>query len=298
VTLRAAAICLALFALLAGSCGGDDGGGGDESATELLDRGFATDVDTGRLTFEAEVTLNGVPRLGGPLRLELEGPFRSRGPTRLPDLDMSFRATGMGAGVEGQLVLLPENAWIEYGGETYEVGEELWSRVKEAFDDGEGPGTFAEAKLDPLDWVEDLETGGEREVGGVRATEVTGKLDVERMLDAFNDVAGKGERLSRETLDQIDDYVRPVEFAAWIGEDDIWRRVTAEVDFVVPEGQRDSVGGLSGGHLSLDMLLEDPNEPVEIEGRDSGRPISELLSELGIPPESLLGPGFAVPEPG
>lgn len=292
--LRAAALGLTLLALAAGACGGEDG----ESATSLLDRGFASDVETGRLTFEAEVTLNGVPRLGGPLRLELEGPFRSRGPTRLPDLDMSFRATGMGEGVEGQIVLLPENAWIEYGGETYEVGEELWSRAQEALNSDEGPGSFADAKVDPLNWVTDLQTGDEREVGGVRATQVTGELDVERMLAAFNDVAGKGERLSQATLDQIDDYVQPVEFEAWIGKDDIWRRLTAQTDFEVPQDERDSVGGLSGGHVSLDMILEDPNEPVEIEGRDSGRPISELLSELGIPPESLLGPGFAVPEPG
>jgi hypothetical protein len=46
------------------------------------------------------------------------------------------------------------------------------------------------------------------------------------------------------------------------------------------------------------MGLEDPNEPVEIEGLGGGRPIDELLRRFGIPPEALLGPGFAQPAPG
>jgi hypothetical protein len=46
------------------------------------------------------------------------------------------------------------------------------------------------------------------------------------------------------------------------------------------------------------MTLAAPNEPVSIEGPGDGRPISELLRALGIPPQLLLGPGFEVPEPG
>jgi hypothetical protein len=46
------------------------------------------------------------------------------------------------------------------------------------------------------------------------------------------------------------------------------------------------------------MTLDDPNEPVEIEGPAEARPIDELLRSLGVPPELLLGPGFAQPAPG
>jgi hypothetical protein len=46
------------------------------------------------------------------------------------------------------------------------------------------------------------------------------------------------------------------------------------------------------------MELDDPNEPVEIDGLGDGRPVDELLRRLGIPPEALLGPGFAQPTPG
>jgi hypothetical protein len=299
VSLRRAAVLLAALLVVGlGACGGDDGDGARD-ADELLGRGFATDVDSGRLALDLQVDLRGLAALGGPVRLELEGPFRSRGPTRMPDVDMTFDASLAGQSFDGRVVLLPDNAWIEYGGETYEVGEELWSGVQEALAGEEDrPKTFAQANLDPLDWVEGAETGAEREVGGVQATEVTGELDVVRMLRDLNRLGSESDRIPRRTLDDIDRYIGPVEFKAWIGDDDIWRRVEAEADFEVPESERDSAGGLSGGHVSLDVRLEDPNDPVEIEGLGSGRPLAELLTELGIPPESLLGPGFAAPEAG
>jgi hypothetical protein len=300
VSLRRGAVLLAaLLALGLGACGGgDDGSAGD--ATQLLERGFATDVDSGRLALELEVDLRGVAALGGPVRLELDGPFRSRGPTRMPDVDMTFEASLAGQSFDGRLVLLPDGAWVEHGGETYEVGEQLWGRVQDSLEAEEGrPDTFAQAGLDPLHWIEGAETGEEREVGGVRATEVSGELDVARMLRDVNRIlARESGAVPESALDDVDDYFGSVDFTAWIGEDDIWRRVQAEADFEVPEAERDSAGGLSGGHISLDVRLDQPNEPVEIEGLGAGRPLAELLTKLGIPPESLLGPGFAAPEPG
>jgi hypothetical protein len=88
------------------------------------------------------------------------------------------------------------------------------------------------------------------------------------------------------------------EFDAWIGADGVWRRVATDIAFEVPEEERDSVGGLEGGRLSLEVELDRPNEYVEIVGPGDARPIDELLRRLGIPPEQLLGPGFATPTPG
>jgi hypothetical protein len=100
------------------------------------------------------------------------------------------------------------------------------------------------------------------------------------------------------TLRQVEEAFEEVRFEAWIGEDDIWRRVSVETRFELPEELRDSAEGISGGRLSFEMGLDAPNEPVEIDGLDDGRPIDELLRRLGIPPEALLGPGFAQPAPG
>jgi hypothetical protein len=295
---RRAAPALLVASLLAvgAGCGGD---GNEEPATDLLDRGFATDVDTGVFTLEAEVELDGGP-LEGPLRLELEGPFRAAdSPTQLPDLDMTFRAAGAGQEYEGRAIVRRENAWVEFEGETYEVGEELWPRLIAALEeqDAGDPQTFGEAGIDPLDWVQDAEEDGRERVAGTTATKVTGRLDIEAMLRDVNRISG-GESIPESALNQTDDVVDDIEFDAWIGEDGIWRRISGETEFRIPEEERGSVGGLEGGSVSLDMELDDPNEPVEIEGPSEARPIDELLRRLGIPPEQLLGPGFATPAPG
>jgi hypothetical protein len=295
--MRRAALVAALA--LAGCGGGDDGGGGkSQSAMRLLDRGFATDVDSGVVTLEAELEVEG-GQVEGPFRLELEGPFRSTGgPTTMPELDFAFRATGAGQEFGGRVIATRENSWVEYEGESYEVGEEFWSRLLESLENpppGE-PETFAEAGVDPLDWVRDVEEAGEEEVGGVATTRVTGRLDPGRMLRDSNRLPGA--RLPDEDIRQVDEALGEVDFEAWIGADDIWRRVLVETDFDVPEKDRDAFGGLRGGSLSFDLRLDDPNEPVEIEGPTEARPIDELLRRLGIPPEALLGPGFTQPTPG
>lgn len=292
---RLLVLTLAL-ALAAAGCGGDEGAAG--GADELLKRGFSTDVDSGDIDVEMELKLEGQQGSDGTFRLELSGPFRSRGPTKMPDADLDFSASGQGINLEGGVVLLPENAWIEFGGETYEVGEELWSRAKESLNTGGGQETFADAGVKPLDWIKGAETGEGEEIAGTETTKVTGELDVPAMLADFNRLSPDSTAMPPGTLDQVEEAIGPVQFEAWIGEDDIWRRVSAQTSFTVPEGQRQGAGGIEGGRVSLDMTLAMPNEEVSIDSPGAGRPISELLRALGVPPEALLGPGFEVPEPG
>jgi hypothetical protein len=277
------------------------GGGNDEEASGLLERGFSTDVRSGVASVDAELELDGIVGFEGPLRLTLDGPFEVAGgdPTDLPNLDMDFRASGAGQEFTGRVVLTRENAWVEYGGSTYEVGEELWAQLRQTLDEQSRgqPETFAEAGLDPLDWVDGAEVEGEEQVSGVRATKVRGTLDVEAFLRDSNELSG-GQRVPESTLRDVEDVIDDVEFEAWIGSDDIWRRVATEAAFEVPEEERDSVGGLEGGRLSLEVELDDPNEPVDIDEPPEARPLEELLRRLGVPPEALLGPGFAQPAPG
>jgi hypothetical protein len=291
------ACMLLALGLLAAGCGGDEGSAG-EDADALLKRGFSTDVDSGRMSLDLELSVEGVQGADGPFRLQLSGPFRSRGPTKMPDVDLDFTASGQGVNFEGRVVLLPENAWVEFGGDTYEVGPELWSRAQDSLNRKGAPDTLGAAGVNPLRWVRNAETGDTKEISGTETTEVTGELDVAAMLRDFTRLSPDSSALPRGTLDQIDDAAGPVEFKAWIGDDDIWRRVSSETSFTVPDDQRQGAGGLEGGKVSLEMTLQAPNEPVSIESPGDGRPISDLLRALGVPPEALLGPGLAVPEPG
>jgi hypothetical protein len=277
------------------------GGGNDEEASGLLERGFSTDVRSGYATVDAKLKLEGIEGFEGPLRLRLDGPFEvaAGAPTELPNLDMDFEASGAGLEVSGNLVLTQANAWVEYGGTAYEVGEELWARARQALrEQSRGqPQTFAEAGVDPLDWVDDAEVQGEERVSGVRTTRVSGTLDMEAVLRDSNEISGS-QRLPEGALDDVEEAIGDVEFDAWIGADGIWRRLATEIVFEVPEEERDSVGGLEGGRLSLEIELDRPNELVEFPAPPDARPLEELLRRLGVPPEALLGPGFAQPTPG
>jgi hypothetical protein len=187
--MRGFAPLLLALGLIVASCGGSDGGGGGQDANRLLERGFSNDVDSGEIRMEMELEVNGVAGGDGPFRLELSGPFRSRGPMEMPDVDVELTASGQGASFEGRVVLLPRNAWIQYGGETYEVGHELWSRAQESLNREGGPETFGEANVDPLDWIKDADTGDTVEVSGTESTKVTGELDIPAMLGDFNSLS-------------------------------------------------------------------------------------------------------------
>jgi hypothetical protein len=190
------------------------------------------------------------------------------------------------------VTVVRDHAWIAYRGVTYEVGEDLWERFG---DEGDSPETLRDAGVDPLDWVEDVERAGKEDVAGTPATKLTARLDGDRLLRDVNKLSAEPEA---PLPFDVDAYVDDSRLEAWIGHDGIWRRVTVKDDFEVPAEQRDAAGGADGGRLSLDVRLDDPNEPVEIEGPADARPIDELLRRLGIPPELLLGPGFAEPSPG
>jgi hypothetical protein len=286
----------ALIAVVAlAGCGG---GGSPEEARDLLDRGFSTDVRSGVFSAEAELRLSGLGALAGPLRLTLEGPFEGGSPTALPAADLKARATGMGQRFAGRLVVTEDNGWVVYDGTTYEAGEALWAELRRTIEAQSGqPMTLADLGLHPQRWLDDLEVDGDEELDGVQTTKVTGTLDLGVALREMTRLSPEGQ-LPPGTLRLVDDMFEEVQFEAWIGEDDIWRRVSVETEFQVPDELRESSEGISGGRLSFEIALEDPNEPVEIEGLGDGRPVDELLRRFGVPPEALLGPGFAQPSPG
>lgn len=110
----------------------------------------------------------------------------------------------------------------------------LWTRSQQSLNRDGGPEIFAQANVDPLDWIEDAET--ERHRRGVRNGEHEGRRGAgrRRHVAQFNNLSPDSAAIPRRTLDQIDDSIDAVEFAAWIGDDDIWRRISSETSFTVP----------------------------------------------------------------
>lgn len=248
----------------------------------LLDKGFSTDVDSAVLDLKTEFAID-----GETVRVDAYGPFESTGPTTFPRMELELSSTFAGRAVDVRLITTAENAFVEYGAAQYEVGRDTWLKYAGPPRDGE-PFTIDAMGLEPESWVRDAEIVGSETLSGVHANEVHGTLDLETVLIDWNEALAKypgGESFDREQLDAVLDEVDEVDFRAWVSDDGILRRLTAGVDF-------------EGDSVSFDLRVEQPNEPVEIRVPSEGAPISELLQILGVPPETLLGPGSKLPVPG
>jgi hypothetical protein len=67
----------------------------------------------------------------GAMKLSLAGPYKSNGEGELPSADLALKLEGMlPRTLEGRLISTGDNAFVEYGGETYEVGADRIAELK------------------------------------------------------------------------------------------------------------------------------------------------------------------------
>ena len=71
-------------------------------------------------------------------------------------------------------------------------------------------------------------------------------------------------------------------FDVYVGKDDnIIRRLSADISFEVPQTQQAQLGGLTSGTLSFSIEFADVGKPQTITAPTSSKPLSELTSQLG-----------------
>lgn len=291
---RLAAPLAACAALALGACGGD-GGEADRDARELLQRAFNTPVESGVVDLRADVAIDGVEELRGPIRLELAGPFAdAAGPGSVPSADLDVSLRGGGLGLSGGLVLTGDNAFVSFQGEDYELGQELYrSFVQEL--GGEEARSLAQLGIDVADWIEDPQVDGEEEVAGAPTTKVVGEVDVLAVVDdlaALEERVGGGSselRLDEEDREQVSRFVEDTHVEVYVAEDDgTMRRLVVEVEFEVPQDQREEAGGAEGGSASIEYTVEQVGREQRIEAPEDARPLADLLERFGLDRESLL----------
>ena len=292
------------LALIGAGCGGDDGGGSSEDAGALLEKAFATQVDSGDLKLDLKAEIDGLAQLSGPLSLSLSGPFKSDGPKDIPILDWDIVAEGAGQKFDVGLTVTEDNAFVEYQDEVYEVGTELFDQFKQQYaaqQPDEQP-TLKSFGLDPATWLEDPKVEDGDEIGGDATQVVTGSVDVEKVVrdlysltksDAFRQqLESQGQDVpeipepSDEDIQKIVDAIDELNLEVNVDENDIARRVSVSADFTVPEGTGD--GEVKGGSLSFGYTLEEVGTDPQIEAPANARPLSELTQQFA----PLLGGGL------
>ncbi|MDQ3645024.1 MAG: hypothetical protein M3356_05910 [Actinomycetota bacterium] len=297
------------LALIGAGCGGDDGGGSsDEDARALLEKAFTTQVDSGDIALDLKAELDGAEELKGPLSLTLSGPFKSEGPKDLPILDWDIVAEGAGQKFDVGLTVTNDNAFVEFQGEAYEAGTQLFSQFKQQYaaQQPNGQLTLKSFGLDPATWLEDPEVEDGDEIGGDSTQVVSGTVDVEKVVrdfysltksDAFRQqLERQGQTIpeipepSDEDIQKIEDAIDELTLEVNVDENDVARRLSLEGDFTVPEDAGD--GEVKGGSVSFGYTLEEVGIDPQIEGPANAKPLTELIQQFG----PLLGGGLPQPQ--
>lgn len=300
-----AAVC-ALAAGLA-ACGGD---GSDESPQAVVEKATFEGIESADLDLSLSVDASG--KEGGDLEVKVSGPFQGEGEGELPQLDIDAAVHGTVEGdrvdFDGGLVLLPNSAYVNYEGTEYEVDPTTFSFVESALNQalgggGEGsagPSACQEAagELNVASFGKNLTNDGSVEVAGTETTKLSGDLDVSGAIDSLIELSKEpackaqlgaaGPLPSPSELSKSEDEIRKAVKTAhvdlYVGDDDIVRRLTVELDLSSQEG-----GSREDVTISLDLTLAGVNEEQEISPPAEARPLGGLFQKLGVNPLELLG---------
>lgn len=302
---------LVALATALAACGGG-GGSGSEDPQKVIKNATFEGVESGKLDLSVGVKSEG--KEGGDLNVELSGPFQSAGKEALPELDFTATAKGSVKGedvnFEGGLTVLSDRAFVGFEGTEYEVDPTTFGFVKSAFEQaqqqggaeaGEGTGCQEAATgLEVGDFIKNLTNEGGTDVEGVSTTKVSGDLNVEGSIDqiiklvespacaAELEAAGPlpiGEL--KEAEKEISSAVKEAHIDVYVGDDDIIRRIAANLT-IEPEG--------SGGErveIEFDVTLGEVNEEQSISAPSKAKPLEALFNQLGINPLELLEGGGA-----
>ncbi len=298
-------LALAALATVLAACGGG-GGGSSEDPQAVLKGATFEGIESANLEMKLGVDVSGAK--SGNLEVEVSGPFQSKGQGQLPELDMTAHVSGKVEGneidKEAGLVLVPNQAFVSYEGEEYEVDPTTFSFIESAINKanskGETPTEASAAcqkvasQLKVSDFVENLTNEGSADVGGTETTKVSGDLNVPGAIDQILKLAENPacssslESAGPLPLSQLEGAKTEVEKAlknahvvVYVGEDKIVRRVTAELT-VEPKGAAEKV------EINLDLAFNGVNEEQEIEVPSGGKPLSSLFQKLGVNPIELL----------
>jgi hypothetical protein len=227
--------------------------------------------------------------MGQGLKVTLNGPVASNGDDQIPDADLKLHVEGAGvpAPVDARLVSTAKNAWVQYDGETYVVGEDKIDQLKQQGSSQQqpSPADLQDFLRKAKDWFPDTATQEDATLDGEKVTRVTGRLDLSKAIQGIGSIAKGQQGLpSGAELDQIEGFLADPRFTVDVAKSDgTLRRIAATMDLKGVPG---------GGKVDFELKLSDVGKPVTVTPLSGGRPIEELGQKL----KGLMGaaPALAV----
>jgi hypothetical protein len=298
------ALIAVLPAALAGCFGGDGGGGGSEDPNQVLDQTFnnPTKVSSGNLDISLNATAEG--NQSGNLTATIDGPFQgdANNPTTFPQLDLTAKISASGAGqsfnFDGGLTATKDNAYVEYQGQAYEVGSSIFQQFKTSYEQSakkaqSGQGNqkssfFEQFGIDPKTWLTNVSNEGDESVDGQDTIHIHGDANIDQIFSDLSKIAqqtqgGTAQALSPAQLDQVKSAIQDASVDVYSGTDDhLLRKLSLSLSIAPPASS-----GVSSVKVDFSVTLSDVNQAQTIAAPSGAKPISGLLSQLGI---SGLGP--------
>ncbi len=266
-----------LVAVCATAAIGFAGCGAQEA--EVVKGAFEQGIDSANVTATLDFKSS-----RGNSSMALEGPFKTNGEGKLPSLDFQVTLGGNGLnGLEGRLISTGKNIFIEYKGETYEVGEDVVAELQRSSSDSD---QLSAADIQKLmgtmeNWFPQSDTQEEADLDGEPVTRVSGRLDISAALKDLKSLAERGalsgsadlKSLSSADIREVEKLTSDPKFTVDVGrEDGKLRRIVASMTIT---------DGADTGTIDLSVRFKDVDKPVTIDAPTSGRPIEELGQVLG-----------------
>jgi hypothetical protein len=307
--------------LLAVGCGGDDEGS-DEDPQAVLDATFGNDERISSGSLELSISGSAEGDQGGSFEATLSGPFQGdpEDPNALPQLDWDLSASGEGAGqsfdFEAAVIATEDNAFIEYGGETYEVGTDAFAQFKQQAEQAAGEGTDTQAsvgdqirasceaqleaagstdtsvcEIDFQSWLGEPSNEGTEDIEGTDATHISGDVDLATVVRDLVEIGAaapgaEAQGLTPEAIEsqlgQVEDAVEEASFDIYSGtEDDLLRGLDFNLAIDPSAIPNAEASGIDSIDANFTMRIAGVNEEQTVEAPSGdARPIDELLGQV------------------
>jgi hypothetical protein len=305
-------LAFAALATTFAACGGSSDS--SEDPQKVIDSATLEGVESGNLDLSLSVKAEGDE--GGNFDLSLSGPFQNEGKGKLPQIDLSASANGdfgdESIDFEAGVTLLKDKAYVEYEGTEYEVDATTYGFVKAAIEEAEQQGggsspadvtacQEAATGLEVGDFIGNLTSEGSADVDGTSTTEVSGELNVDGAIDSIVKLSedpacsAQLEAAGPLPLDELEaakgvvgELLKKAHVEVYVGDDDIIRKVVAELSIDAPEGEDE---GVSSVDVNFELSLGGVNEEQTFEVPSGAKPLNELFQKLDINPIELLEAG-------
>jgi hypothetical protein len=308
---------LALFATLAAmagllaACGGgsDDSDSSGDEPQKVIENASLEGVESGEIDMSLHVTAEGDE--GGDVEVNLSGPFEMGAKGELPQLDLSADASGSAAGedldFEGGLTLLTDRGFVSYEGDAYEIDPTTFGFLKSALEqaqqsEGEsGDITACQEAAEGIRFsrfADQLTNEGSADVDGTSTTKVSGDLSVSGGVDALIELTENPACSSQleaagplplgeleEAKGELSKAIKKAHVDLYVGDDDIVRKVDAEVTIAPPGAEDEKV------ELEMELTLSGVNENQSFESPSNAKPLEGLFKQLDVNPLELLEAG-------